>query len=185
MSRCFTMVSQVGQSSHIIRRQLMFIIIMSELCSFIFSIPSAHFNLQPTVELDFEKCVYQANSANKLFKTVYGQCQSMNGPDGPSALRLSSHNSPMRINFEIVEMPAHMQLDAVTFVSEALNQKKEDFDEAANHLCRMLDQKYPERTGTNWGCIVGSRFDYSIEASPGKYMLFYIGSIQVMAYVPK
>ncbi len=103
----------------------------------------------------------------------------------PSALRLSSHNSPMRINFEIVEMPAHMQLDAVTFVSEALNQKKEDFDEAANHLCRMLDQKYPERTGTNWGCIVGSRFDYSIEASPGKYMLFYIGSIQVMAYVPK
>lgn len=76
------MVSQVGQSSHIIRRQLMFIIIMSELCSFIFSIPSAHFNLQPTVELDFEKCVYQANSANKLFKTVYGQCQSMNGPDG-------------------------------------------------------------------------------------------------------
>lgn len=100
-------------------------------------------------------------------------------------LRLNSHNSPMRINFEVVEMPAHMQLDAVTYVSDALNRKKGDFDTAASYLCLMLDQKYPEKRGVNWSCIVGSKFDYSVEASTGKYMLFYIDSIQVMAYVPK
>ena len=95
-------------------------------------------------------------------------------------------NPQIRVNFEIVEMPAYMQLDAVTFVTDALDRHKGDLDEAAFHLCRMLDQKYPEKT--NWGCVVGTKFDYSIEASSGKYMLFYIGTmhrIQVMAFVPK
>lgn len=98
-----------------------------------------------------------------------------------------SSNSPqIRVNFEIVEMPSYMQLDAISFVTDALDRHKGDMDEAAYYLCRMLDQKYPEKT--NWGCVVGTKFDYSIEPSTGKYMLFYIGSlhrIQVMAFVPK
>lgn len=117
-------------------------------------------------------------------KTSQTKADEASGPVwAKSHLRLNSHNSPMRINFEVVEMPAHMQLDAVTYVSEALNRKKGDLAEAANHLCQMLDKKYPEKGG-NWGCVVGNKFDYSIEAAAGKYMLFYIDSIQVMAFVP-
>jgi len=34
------------------------------------------------VPSEFEQCFYQSNSAGKLLKTIYGQCMSMNGPEG-------------------------------------------------------------------------------------------------------
>lgn len=65
---------------------VVFIFITFELCTFTNSLPSAHFNQQQQqqehVKLEIEKCVYQASSASKLLKTIYGQCVSMNGPDG-------------------------------------------------------------------------------------------------------
>ena len=83
-------------------------------------------------------------------------------------------------------MPAHMQLDAVGFVTTALDRLSGNFDDAADYLCQMLDQKYPEPIP--WSCIIGTDFGYSVEPSVGKYMLFYIGNvnrIRVMAFVSK
>lgn len=106
--------------------------------------------------------------------------------------RLSTRSSNNRkevqfkANFEIIEMPAHMQLDAVSFVTEALEQFNGDYDESADYLCHILDQKYPEPTP--WACMLGTNFGYSVEPSAGKYMLFYIGNvnrIRVMAFASK
>lgn len=99
---------------------------------------------------------------------------------------IRSMGRQIRVNFEVIEMPAHMQLDAITFVTDSLERHNGDTDEMAYDLCQMLDNKYPE-TG-NWACFVGTKFGYSVEAATGKYMLFYIGTvnrIQVMAFVSK
>lgn len=89
-----------------------------------------------------------------------------------------------RTNFEIIEMPAHMQLDAVTFVVDALDRYNGNFDDAADYLCQMLDQKYSEPSP--WACTIGKDFGYSVESAPGKYMLFYVGQdVRVMAFVSK
>src|SRR6218665_345918 len=105
-------------------------------------------------------------------------------------LRRSTEQMPQtvhsRVNFEIVEMPAYMQLDPISFVSEALTRYNGDLDEAAYYLCQMLDRKYPEHG--RWACVVGRDFEYSVDAAPGKYLLFNIGQIariQVMAFVAK
>lgn len=83
-------------------------------------------------------------------------------------------------------MPAEMQLAPVAFVQAALERHKNDLNEAADHLCKMLDQKYPEPS--SWACVVGYNFNYSIQPAVGKYMYFYIGNavrrIWVMAFVP-
>ena len=90
-----------------------------------------------------------------------------------------------RTNFDIVEMPEHMQTDAIDFASEGLDKFGQDYDEVADHMCRMIEKKYHEV----WSCVIGQNFGYSIEeAEPGKFMLFYIGSInriRVMAFVPR
>ncbi|OTF74414.1 hypothetical protein BLA29_000291 [Euroglyphus maynei] len=206
-----------------------------------------------------EKCYFHANGKTTDSKSIfYGQCMSMNGPDGccleghykpgictnlghiccikpdpecnamftnkgitKSALRQyghlfrkfnqdltmknndqnsneNNHNGQQRAirsnpkqfkyiyntNFEIVEMPAHMQLDAVTFVVDALDRFNGDFDDAADYLCRMLDQKYEQPSP--WSCTIGRDFGYSVDPLPGKYMLFYIGNdVRVMAFVSK
>lgn len=83
-------------------------------------------------------------------------------------------------------MPAHMTLDAVGFVNNALEEYDGNFDMASEHLCNMLDQKYPE--ATSWACFVGPDYGFSVEAVEGKYMLFYIGNIErirVMAFASK
>ncbi|XP_054154686.1 uncharacterized protein LOC128953235 [Oppia nitens] len=90
-----------------------------------------------------------------------------------------------RTNFDIVEMPEHMQSDAIEFATESLDKYGQDYDEAADHMCRRIEQKYREI----WSCLIGQNFGYSIEEpEPGKFMLFYIGNvnrIRVMAYVSK
>ncbi|CAG2166116.1 unnamed protein product, partial [Oppiella nova] len=90
-----------------------------------------------------------------------------------------------RTNFDIVEMPEHMQTDAIEFASEGLAKYGDDYDEAADHMCRMIEKKYREV----WSCIIGQNFGYSIEEpEPGKFMLFYIGNvnrIRVMAFISK
>lgn len=91
-----------------------------------------------------------------------------------------------KTNFEVIEMPAHMTLDAVSFVNNALDEYEGNFDMASEHLCNMLDQKYPETT--SWACFVGPDYGFSVEAVEGKYMLFYIGNIErirVMAFAAK
>jgi len=83
-------------------------------------------------------------------------------------------------------MPAYMQLDPISFVSDALARYNGDLDEAAYNLCQMLDQKYPE--SGRWACVVGRDFEYSVDPAPGKYLLFNLGQsarIQVMAFVAK
>jgi hypothetical protein len=81
-------------------------------------------------------------------------------------------------------MPEHMQTDAIDFVSEALEQYGDDFNEAADYLCRMFEKKYHEI----WSCVIGPNFGFSVEPEPGKYMDFHIGNvnrIRVMAFVAK
>lgn len=102
------------------------------------------------------------------------------------SIQQTAPNAHTRVNFEIIEMPAYMQLDPISFVSEALTRYNGDLDEAAYYLCQMLDRKYPENG--RWACVVGRDFEYSVDAAPGKYLLFNIGQIariQVMAFVAK
>lgn len=84
-----------------------------------------------------------------------------------------------------MEMPEHMQTDAIEFATEGLAKYGDDYDDVAYHMCSMIEKKYHEV----WSCVVGKNFGYSIEESePGKFMLFYIGNInriRVMAFVPK
>lgn len=83
-------------------------------------------------------------------------------------------------------MPAHMQLDAVGFATDGLDRFRGDYDDAADYLCAMLDQKYPAAVA--WSCVLGTDLGYSVEPSAGLYMLFYIGNvnrIRVMAFVAK